>query len=102
MTIRRERIGTVDISEFPPVLNFTFSPEQLWSSKMDITWYRYEFFQLLIIIIQLDGIPYDGTPVEIIETVDISLTVIFTVLSTIGIVFTIVCLAFNFIFKDRK
>ena len=50
----------------------------------------------------LDGTPYDGTPVEIPVTVDISLTVVFIVLSTTGIVFAIICLAFNFIFRDRK
>ena len=50
----------------------------------------------------IGGVPYDGTPTAVIETVHISLTVIFTVLSTIGIVFTIVCLAFNFVFRDRK
>jgi hypothetical protein len=50
----------------------------------------------------IGGVPYDGKPIEIIETVDISLTVIFILLSTIGIVFTIVCLIFNFIFRDKK
>jgi hypothetical protein len=57
---------------------------------------------LIIIIILLGGTPYDGRPVEIIEAVNISLTVIFIVLATAGIVLAIVCLIFNFIFRERK
>jgi hypothetical protein len=34
--------------------------------------------------------------------VDISLTVIFIVLATAGIVLAVVCLVFNFIFRERK
>ena len=48
------------------------------------------------------GTPYDGRPMEIIEAVDISLTVIFIVLATAGIVLAIICLIFNFIFRERK
>ena len=48
------------------------------------------------------GVPYDGKPIEVIETVDISLTVIFIVLSVAGIIFTIACLIFNFVFRDKK
>ena len=85
------------LSKFPPVLNLTFSPGELWSSKMDISVIIFPLIMNLI-----GGVPYDGTPTAVIETVHISLTVIFTVLSTIGIVFTIVCLVFNFVFRDRK
>ena len=37
LTVRREMIGAVYLSESPPVLNLTFSPGELWSSKMDIS-----------------------------------------------------------------
>ena len=50
----------------------------------------------------IGGTPYDGVPIEVLETVDLSLTVIFIVLSTFGIVLAIVCLIFNFIFRERK
>ena len=48
------------------------------------------------------GVPYDGKPIPIIETVDISLTVMFIVLSATGIIFTTACLIFNFVFRDKK
>jgi hypothetical protein len=36
MTMRREKIGMVDLSLMnPPELNLTFTPAQLWSSKID-------------------------------------------------------------------
>ena len=47
-------------------------------------------------------IPYDGVPTEKEVSVDLSLTVIFSVLATAGIVFAVVCLVFNFIFRDKK
>ena len=50
----------------------------------------------------IGGTPYDGRPVEVIGAVDISLTVIFVVLATAGIVLAIICLIFNFIFRERK
>ena len=50
----------------------------------------------------IGGTPYDGVPIEVLETVDPSLTVIFIVLSTFGIVLAIVCLIFNFMFRERK
>ena len=101
LTVRRERIGAVYLGKFPPVLNLTFSSGELWSSKMDYQFFV-KFLSSLIMNLILAGVPYDGMPTAVIETVHISLTVIFAVLSTIGIVFTIVCLAFNFVFRDRK
>ncbi len=51
----------------------------------------------------LDGlVPYDGVPIEETVTVNVSLTVIYTLMATAGIIFTIICLGFNFIFRDRK
>ena len=35
MTIRRERVGMVDLNTNPPELNLTFSASELWNSKMD-------------------------------------------------------------------
>ena len=90
----------VDISKHPPVLNLAFNGQQLWSSTLGIKILQKMFNSDVNSL--LDGTPYDGTPVEIPVTVDISLTVVFIVLSTTGIVFTIICLAFNFIFRDRK
>ncbi len=47
-------------------------------------------------------IPYDGVPVEEIETVAVPLTVIYSILSIAGIIFAIVCLMFTFILRNKK
>lgn len=50
----------------------------------------------------LDGRPYDGVPDEVVVSVHLSVTVIFVTLATLGLVFTAVCLVFNFVFRNRK
>ena len=58
------------------------------------------------IVLQFPGLqgesPYDGVPTEKEVSVDLSLTVIFSILATAGIVFAVTCLAFNFIFRNKK
>ena len=49
-----------------------------------------------------DGIPNDGIPIEEMVTIALPLTVVFVILATAGLLFTVVCLAFNFIFRERK
>ena len=53
-------------------------------------------------ILYIDGVPYDGVPEEEVVTVHTSVTVILAILATAGLVFTVVCLAFNFIFRKRR
>ncbi len=60
-------------------------------------------FGIIVCLCYPDGlVPYDGVPIEEIETVAMSLTVIYCLLATAGIVFAIVCLVFNFVFRKRK
>ena len=47
-------------------------------------------------------IPYDGVPIEEDVTVALPLTVIVILLATAGIAFTIACLIFNFVFREKK
>ena len=47
-------------------------------------------------------VPYDGVPTEEEVSVDLSLTVVFSILATAGIAFVVICLAFNFIFRNKK
>lgn len=49
-----------------------------------------------------DGIPYDGVPGEDIRTAFIPLVIVIYLLAAAGIFFAIVCLAFNYIFRNRK
>ncbi len=49
-----------------------------------------------------DGlIPYDGVPIEEIVTVAVPLTVIYSAFASAGIIFAVVCLIFNFIFRKN-
>ena len=47
-------------------------------------------------------VSYDGVPTEKDVSVDLSLTVIFSILATVGIAFAVACLTFNFIFRDKR
>ena len=47
-------------------------------------------------------VPYDGVPMKKIDTVPISLVVIIFLLAAAGIVFTIICLIFNFVFSNKR
>ena len=50
----------------------------------------------------VDGTPNDGVPREDVVTVALPLTIIYIFLATLGVMFALVCLAFNFIFRERK
>ena len=47
-------------------------------------------------------IPYDGVPLQEQVSVDLSLTIVFAILATAGIVFAVACFAFNCIFRNKK
>jgi gamma-aminobutyric acid type B receptor len=49
-----------------------------------------------------DGVPHDGIPERTFVTIHLSLTIIIAVLVALGLGFTIVCLVFNTIFRQRK
>ena len=50
-----------------------------------------------------DGlVPYDGVPIEETTTVALPVTVSYILLATAGIVFTVVCLTFNFMFRNQQ
>ena len=50
-----------------------------------------------------DGlVPYDGVPLEEDVSVDLPLTIIFSILATAGIAFAVACLSFNCIFMNKK
>ena len=56
----------------------------------------------LLVSQNVDGVPYDGVPMESIVSLHVSLTVIFSVLATCGIVFALVCITLNTHFRDKK
>lgn len=55
-----------------------------------------------LIVFFAAGIPYDGIPFEEVVTLHVSVTVIFLLLASAGMVFTVVCLIFNFAFRNRR
>ena len=50
----------------------------------------------------LDGAPYDGTPTEAVHTVSQLLQAFYTTLSGVGLVFAMICFAFNIVFRKRR
>ena len=49
-----------------------------------------------------DGVPSDGTPINVIHTFKVEVVAIFDTLATVGIIFASVCLIFNIVFRKRK
>ena len=49
-----------------------------------------------------DGITLDGTILNITHTFELGLVIVFDILATMGLIFTIGCLMFNIIFRNRK
>lgn len=60
------------------------------------------YYLSIKVSIVVDGVPLDGTPVTIFHTFNIGLVAVFDTLATLGIVFAIGCLLFNFICRQRK
>ena len=54
------------------------------------------------IVSLVGGIPYDGSRVPIERHVSTEVTVVLSILATGGIAFSVVCLFFNFAFRNRK
>ena len=52
-------------------------------------------------IIFLDGVPQDGVRINTTVTIHVATTVIFTVLASSGIAFTVICLVFNCYFRNK-
>lgn len=51
----------------------------------------------------LDGvIPYDGVPTKEFVAVALPVTIVYVFLASVGIIFTIVCLVFNYIYRKKK
>ena len=50
----------------------------------------------------IDGIPNDGIPDEDIVTVHIGITVVYVTLATAGLMFAVVCLVFNLVFRQKR
>ena len=54
-------------------------------------------------ISKTDGeIPYDGVPIPEQDKVKIVVTVVFIMLASAGLVFSVVSLTFNFLFRQTK
>ena len=54
-------------------------------------------------LLMLDGlVPYDGVPGEEYVTVAIPVTVVYILLSVAGIIFAVLCLIFNFVYRNKR
>ena len=66
-----------------------------------VLWWIMLCFCVLCLCTSLEGIPHDGTIQEEVVTVHLSVTVLIVILAAAGLVFTIVCLVFNFVFREK-
>ena len=57
---------------------------------------------ILCYYIIIAGIPYDGSPEEVIHANEIALAIIYFIFATIGLLFVLVCLVFNIVFRNKK
>ena len=66
---------------------------------------QYNYYHGLLYIIfhylTIAGEPYDGVPENFNVTGDIALAGTFISLGGLGIIFAVVCLCFNFIFREK-
>ena len=53
-------------------------------------------------LFHVDGIPQDGSPIDVIRRIPWLVTISLYFFSIVGILFTLVCLGFNIIFRKRK
>ena len=70
---------------------------QLWPSKQKRALFlkiNNKFFP--------DGTPTDGLPIVNIVTVNLSIVISLTLLGITGIVYTLICMIFNFIYRQKK
>ena len=58
--------------------------------------------QLLQPLYNADGVPPDGTPINITNTFKVEVVAIFYSSAIAGIMFAIVCLLFNVIFRSKR
>ena len=49
-----------------------------------------------------DLVPYDGVPIEKVVTVQVGLVVVVYILATAGILFALVCIIFNAVYRKTK
>ena len=53
-------------------------------------------------VLHAEGIPNDGIPVEEVVSVSVALTVVYVILATAGLVFAVVCILFNLLFRQKR
>ena len=49
----------------------------------------------------VDGVPYDGSPVQEIDSHHLGLVIVYAMLAFAGLIYAAICLAFNVIFRKR-
>lgn len=63
-------------------------------SSIDVVFIHYSLY--------LDGIPPDGTPISVTNTIHDAVIVIYDMIAALGIIFAICCLVFNIVFRNKK
>ena len=53
-------------------------------------------------LLNAGGAPYDGSAVDAVHHNNIAVVTIYSTLTTAGLVYTLVCLGFNILFRNTK
>ena len=57
---------------------------------------------LVTLLIVLGGVPYDGAVREVLDSNHQALIILYSIAASAGLVFTVFCLLFNMVFRNRK
>ena len=47
-------------------------------------------------------VPYDGVPNEEVVSVKVGLAAVFFIMATAGIIFAVICIVFNAVYRNKK
>ena len=103
--------GSLERVKFAVVDSVNDSRLRYFGNESNLTVYpsTYDNYDTYNIIIQVcnplslsDGIPPDGTPINVTVTYHLALVITYNIIAFVGLVFTTVCLLFNTLFRERK
>ena len=94
------RLNTVCLyaSLINPVSNTSTTWQQPLCSQVYCNVFDLSFFKCLF----SDGVPPDGTPIKVINTIYIGVFGFATALFVIGMIFAIICLFFNILYRNKR
>ena len=57
---------------------------------------------ILFVSTNIEGISFDGIPITTVMVYPVPMIAVFDFLATVGVIFTVICLLFNFRFRKKR